>query len=328
MKLGRVLIACGLLLALALPFLPPFVDRPDLQRWLVQGLILAMFAIAFSISAGLINLVNFGFAAFVGVGGYCSAIIAEVAQISPWISMWIAFGIGGALGAVAGAITMRLRGIYAAMIFWFLGLALQGLVTNLAWLTGGNSGYIAKTLFSTASNVPYYYTALGLLGFGTLLFIGLQRSWIGLAFQAAGDNVDAARASGVNLRAYRTLNVTIACALAALYGAFYAHYYGILTPGFLGTSKTVEIMVPAYVGGRGSALGIIITSLGIVGLTSWLEAKMTDIPGLAMILFSGLLIATLIFLPKGLASIRLRSLSHRWVRKDRLKDTIELRSGT
>jgi branched-chain amino acid transport system permease protein len=312
----RMASVTALLLAIALPLVPPLSERPDLMRWLVQALILAMFAVAFSISAGLANLVNFGFAAFVGVGAYFSAIIADAANISPWMTIWFSFLAGGALGAAAGSITMKLRGIYAAVIFWFLGLALEGLVTNLTWLTRGSSGYISQTLFDTASSTPYYYVALALLGLGCIIYVAVRRSNAGLAFKALGDNVDVARASGVSILKYRTLNVTISCGLAGLYGAFYAHYYGVLTPGVLSTTQTVQIMVPAYLGGRTSLGGVIAASLGVVIFTNWLDSQMTNIPGLDMIIYSVLLLIALTFFPKGLGGIKLNPRIKAWV--DRL----------
>jgi branched-chain amino acid transport system permease protein len=309
MNRRHYMILVSIALALALPIVPPLSERPDLLRWVVQGVVLAMFAVSFSVSAGLINLVNFGFAAFIGVGAYCSAIIADETGISPWITMWMSFVFGGAIGATTGAITLKLRGIYAAVIFWFLGLALEGLVTNLTGLTRGSSGYISQRLFDTASNLPYYYVALGLLAFGCLVFVAVNRSRAGLAFKALGDNVDAARASGVDILGYRSLNVTISCALAGLSGAFYAHFYGVLTPGVLSTAQSVMIMVPGYLGGRSSLGGVIAASLGVVILTNWLDAVTADMPGLDMIIYSILLLVAVVFMPKGLVGLRIRPAS-------------------
>jgi branched-chain amino acid transport system permease protein len=48
------------------------------------------------------------------------------------------------------------------------------------------------------------------------------------------------------------LNFTLSCGLAGWLGGFYAHYIGILTPELMHTSKTVEVLAVAYIGGRGS----------------------------------------------------------------------------
>lgn len=57
----------------------------------------------------------------------------------------------------------------------------------------------------------------------------ITKSHYGLAFRAIGQNVDAARASGLNPTHYRVFNFILQCALAGWLGGFYAHSYGILT---------------------------------------------------------------------------------------------------
>ena len=56
---------------------------------------MAAMAVAFDFTAGYIDIVNFGFAAFVGVGAYTSGLLAVDFGISPWIGM---FGGAAAVG--------------------------------------------------------------------------------------------------------------------------------------------------------------------------------------------------------------------------------------
>ena len=107
---------------LVLPLVPPF-NQEYLIRWLISAAFIASLAVAFDFTAGLINIVNFGFCAIMGVGGYTSAILAERIGLSPWLGM-LAGGVTAAiLGLVIGMITLRLRGIFAACLAWFFGLA-------------------------------------------------------------------------------------------------------------------------------------------------------------------------------------------------------------
>lgn len=299
----RFRLAALVAVVVALPLLPPFNERPDLVRWLVEAVILGQFALALDFSAGLINIVNFGFAAFAGFGGYVSAWAAVNLDLSPWLTMWLAFAGGGLLGACAGGLTLRLRGIYAAVGLWFFGLAIQGLAINLSEITGGSSGFIAPTLFDGASSTPYYYTGAALLLVAYVLFRRLARSSAGLAFRAIGQNLDVARASGVSLVRFRLLNFILSCAFAGLFGAFYVHYYGILTPNMLETTQTIQALVPLYVGGRGTLWGGPAAALPIVFLTDWLEAKFSETPGLDLVIYSGLLMTVLTLAPGGISGL-------------------------
>jgi branched-chain amino acid transport system permease protein len=301
-----VIFAAGAALIVGLPWIPPFDGRADLLRLTVQAVILAQFALALDFSAGSSGIVNFGFAAFVGFGGYVSALCAEHLNLSPWFSMPIAFAATGLLGALAGGLTLRLRGIYAAVSLWFFGLALEGAAINLTAITGGSSGYLAPVLFETSSNTPYYYTGVALLLGAYAVLRKIRQSSAGLAAQALEQNLDVARASGVSLIRYRILIFVISCAFAGLFGAFYAHYYGVLTPALLGTTQTVQILLPIYLGGRGALWGGVVTAFPLVFLANWLESLFADTPGLDLLIYSLLLMASLAYMPQGLAGLASR----------------------
>jgi branched-chain amino acid transport system permease protein len=301
-----VILVAAAALIVGLPWIPPFDARPDLVRLVVQAVILAQFALALDFSAGSGGIVNFGFAAFVGFGGYVSAWCAGHLNLSPWLTMPIAFAGTGLLGALAGSLTLRLRGIYAAVSLWFFGLALEGLAINLTAVTGGSSGYLAPMLFETSSNTPYYYTGVGLLLVTFAILRTIGRSSAGLAARALEQNIDAARASGVSLIRFRILIFVVSCAFAGLSGAFHAHYYGVLTPDLLGTTQTTQILVPIYLGGRGTLWGGIVTAFPLVFLANWLDGLFADTPGLDLLVYSFLLMVSVAYLPQGLAGLASR----------------------
>lgn len=297
------------LVLLVLPLIPPF-DRQDFTRYLVGAVLMAAQAIAFDFTAGYINVVNFGFAAFVGLGGYTSGLLAVNLGLSPWIGIFIGALAAGLLGLLTGALTLRLRGIYAAVMAWFVGLALMGIVRNWTDLTRGSLGLNVPLFFTSSDNLPYYYVILAMLVATLLVLLLVIRSRLGLAFRAIGQNVDAARASGISPTRYLVINFTLSCAFAGLLGGFYAHYYGILTPDVMLTSHTVEVLAIAYIGGRGSLWGgaLIAIPLGIG--VELLRIQFTDLPGLHLVLYGLLLILVMIYRPAGVAGF-LRGLDAR-----------------
>ncbi len=312
--LGRPLRAIVLLaVLLVLPLVPPF-DRQDLMRWLVGAAFMAAQAVAFDFTAGYINVVNFGFAAFVGLGGYTSGLLAVNLGISPWIGIFIGGAVAGLVGLFTGALTLRLRGIYAAVMAWFVGLALMGLVRNLPDITRGSLGLNVPLFLDTSDNLPYYYiiTAMLVVTFIVLAFV--IRSHIGLAFRAIGQNVQAARASGINPTRYLVINFTLSCAFAGWLGGFYAHYYGILTPDVMATTHTMEVLAVAYIGGRGSLWGGALVAFPLVVGVELLRTQFSDVPGLHLVLYGLLLILVMIYRPGGVAA-GLRALDGRLRRR-------------
>ena len=224
----------------ALGLLPLLVHDEYVLQLLISSLFLGCQAMAFDFTAGFINVVNFGFAAVLGVGAYSSALLVLHWGISPWLGLLGGATVSAVVGALIGALTLRLHGIYAAVMTWFVGLTLLSLVASLSGLTRGYQGLNTPLFVETAQRRPYFYIILILT---LLTYLSLQwvcRSPIGLAFRAIGQNLEAAVASGINPTKYRVINFTLSCAFAGLLGAFYAHFLGVLTPDVMHSRQTVD----------------------------------------------------------------------------------------
>jgi branched-chain amino acid transport system permease protein len=299
-----------LVIVAILPLIPPF-SQEHMIRWLIMGAFLAAQAAAFDFTSGYISVVNFGFAAVLGLGAYTSAILANKSPvlmvqpgISPWIGIWIGAILAGVVGLGLGWLTLRLRGIFAAVMAWFVGIALMGLVRNLTDLTRGPLGMNPETLFDTAANLPYYYVILAMMLVVYVILRLVTRSHFGLAFKAIGQNIEAARASGINPTKYRVINFALSCMFAGWLGGFYAHYFGSLTPQTLmHTSKTVEVLALAYIGGRGSMWGGMFVAFPFVFLIEYLRSNLTELPGLHLVLYGLLMVLVMIFYPNGVAGL-------------------------
>ncbi len=266
-------------------------------RIIITSLIIAVLGMGFDFSSGYINIVNFGYAAFMGLGAYTSGILTTRLGLSPWITVFAAILFSGGVGFFLGLLTLRLRGIFAACMAWFLALVVYSLAVNWVGLTRGSSGLIVPRLFGTPSNIPFYYL---LIFIGIISYIILNKiinSQIGDAFLAIGQDLEAAHASGVDSTRFKIINFTISCAIAGLVGWFYAHYFRILTPEVTHTRQTVEILAVSYIGGRGSLWGSFVAALIVLPLLEILR----PIQELRFILYGLLLAAVMIYYPGGMA---------------------------
>ncbi len=302
----------GLLIIIAvLPFLSPF-DQEHILRWMIMGAFLAAQAVAFDFTAGFISVVNFGFAALLGLGAYTSGMLTNTRPtiimqfgLSPWIGIWAGALVAGAVGLLLGMLTLRLRGIFAAVMAWFVGIALMGIVNNMTEWTRGPLGMAPVSLLERGTgNREYFYIILAMM---VIIYITLKlitNSNYGLAFRAIGQNIDAARASGINPTKYRVFNFTVSAFFAGWLGGFYAHYFGSLTPmTLMHTSKTVEVLAIAYIGGRGSLWGGIAVAFPFVFFIEYLRSNLTDLPGLHMVIYGILMILVMIYYPAGLSGV-------------------------
>jgi len=294
-------LVCLLVLAL-LPLIPPF-NQEYLVRWMVVGLFMAAQAVAFDFTSGYINIVNFGFAAFVGLGAYTSAILAVRFGLSPWAGMFVGVLPAALVGFLTGVLTLRLRGIFAAVMAWFISLALWGLATKLVFLTEGPLGLNCPTLLRTSSNIPYFYILFVMFMVVYIVLKRVVRSHMGLAFRAIGQNMEAARTSGINPTRYRIINFTLSCAFAGWLGGFYAHYYGILMPDVMHTGKTIEVLVIVYIGGRASLWGGALVAIPFVIATEMVRSVFSQYPGVNLIFYGLFLIVVMIYYPGGAAQL-------------------------
>lgn len=310
-RIGFTPLGAILLVILAiLPFIPPF-NQEHILRWLIAAAYLGAQAAAFDFTAGYINIVNFGFAAILGLGAYTSAILADSSGrlmfapgLSPWITIFIGAIAAGLLGLLVGLLTLRLRGIFAAVMAWFVGLALIGITRNLTDLTRGPLGLHPPALLDTVSNRPYFYVILVMMVVVYVVLRMVTKSQIGLAFRAIGQNMDAARASGIDPTWYRVLNFTLSCFFAGLLGGFFAHYNRSLTPSTLmHTSKTVEVLAIAYIGGRGSLWGGIFTAFPFIFFIQYVRSSFTGLPGLHLVIYGILMILVMIYYPGGASQL-------------------------
>jgi branched-chain amino acid transport system permease protein len=299
-----------LLLLLVLPLLPPF-NAEHILRWLIMAAFLAAQSVAFDFTAGYINVVNFGFAAILGLGAYTAAIMANTSPVlaiqpglSPWIAIWIGALVSGLVGLGLGVLTLRLRGIFAAVMAWFVGIALMGIIRNWTAVTRGPLGMHPHSLLETTDNLPYFYVIMVMMLAVYIVLKLVVRSHYGLAFKAIGQNFDAARASGINPTYYRVFNFTLSAFFAGWLGGFYAFYFGALTPQTLmHTSKTVEVLAIAYIGGRGSLWGGMAIAFPFVFGIEFLRSNFTELPGLHLVIYGVLMVVVMIYYPAGFAGL-------------------------
>lgn len=289
----------ALIILAALILAPVLITDEYVLHLMIVSLLFGAQAMAFDMTAGYINVVNFGFAAFVGLGAYTSGILSANFGISPWFGFLLAPITAGLLGFLTGLLTLRLRGIYAAVMAWFVGLTLMSLAIVNVNITRGQLGLIVPLLLPTTAQLPYYYIILAIAALTFVVLRTVTHSHIGLAFRAIGQNVEAAQASGVDPTRYRVMNFTLSCALAGLMGVFYAHYIGILTPNVMQTQQTVQVLALAYIGGRGSIWGGLLAAFLVIPIFESLKQLFE----IRLIIYGLLLILTMIVYPTGLAGI-------------------------
>ncbi|MDQ7095136.1 branched-chain amino acid ABC transporter permease [Desulfosporosinus sp. PR] len=296
-KMGLSLLSVVMFALLALA--PYIIGEEYIINLLVVSLMYGTLAMGFDLSAGFIDVANWGYAGLMGLGGYTSALLLTDLGVSPWLGIIAGALLAMLVGMIIGLLSLRMNGLFAAILAWFVGLVLMAMANTLQNFTRGALGLNVDLFFQTAWSKPYFYVILVICVITFIVLRLVTKSRFGLAFKALGQDAEAARASGVNPLKYKVLNFTISCFIAGLVGGFYAHFTGILTPDVMATTHTLEILVIAYIGGRGSIWGPLLAAFIIEPVFSYLNGLMEW----KFVIYGLLLILVMIYFPGGIASL-------------------------
>ncbi len=252
-------------------------------------------ATAFNIIAGFTGYMPFGYVAFYGMGTYATAILVVNFNVSPYLAIPAA-GVAGMVLALIFAPTLRLGGIYFAIVSLSLAVIMQRIM-GLAPddLTGGSHGL---NLGAKTNRQDGYYAMLLVLVMALTTVTWLARSRLGKALKAIRDDAEAADAMGVNVQRSRLYAWLMSAGFASLCGGVQAWFTGALDPitafDVLVTAKTV---IYAMAGGLGTVTGPVIGTVILV----WVDELIwREFPILNNFLL-GLIIALLIlFMPRGI----------------------------
>ena len=214
---------------------------------------------------------NIGHSAFMSVGAYTSALLAKNLGVPFELSL-----LGGAVlamltGIVMGYPSLRLRGVYFAMVTVAFVEAIRLIVQIWVSLTRGMSGLsgipkpsLLGMILTTKTD--QCYLALGLMVLILLILYKLEYSRLGLIWKSIGMADTLALSLGVNVASYKLLAFAVGCFFAGVAGAFYAHFVRFLFPPTFDFLMATNILVYNYVGGRGHFWGPVVGA----AFLSWL----------------------------------------------------------
>lgn len=271
---------------------------------IVASLTIGGVALAWAMLGNLGGLVSFGHAAFFGVGGYTSALLATG---QGW-NVFAALIAGGVMAAVFSLLTLpalRLRGPYFALAILAFAEILRILATEFDWLTNGAAGILSIPRFPVLFGVDFgtkvggYYVALSLVLLTVLVYALIRKSPEGLALRAMHESEDATRVVGVNATLLKAMMLLVSAFFTGLMGAFNAHYINFLEPdyAFSGSWTTLAI-VAAIFGGYRTLSGPLVGAI-IVYLADQLLFK-TLMPSGHQLILGALLAIIVILSPRGL----------------------------
>lgn len=289
-----------LVLAVVLALLPLVLPNAFYFDVVIRIAINATLAIALNLLIGYCGQISLGHAGFFGLGAYGSAILTTHWDWKAPTAMLASAAIVGVVAWVVARVILRLKGHYLAMATLGLGIIVTIVLTNEASLTGGPDGMSVGD-FSVFGLRLYgervwYWAFAGLLIAAVVLAGNLVESPAGRALRALHGSEVAARVVGVDTASFKTRVFVLSAVVAAVMGSLTAHYLGFITPQVAGFHKSVELVTMVVVGGMASIWGSVFGA----ALLSLLPELLARFEGFETIVFGLILVATMIFLPRGI----------------------------
>lgn len=305
---------------------------------MIRAGIFTTILVGLNLLMGYAGQVSLGQAAFYGMGAFFSAILTTRAHVLgipagvasawwwPWVLMPVGAALVGGLAYLIGLLILRLRGHYLAMATLGLGVVVfivlrENLGLPRLNLTGGFDGVYGIQRLRIGEFVlwpaPRYYALVWTVASGAIaLGLNVVNSGTGRALRAIHGSEIAAETLGVAVPRYKAQIFALSAALASLAGSLYAHFQAAVIPATFGFVPSLELVVMSAVGGMASVWGAPIGALAILLLQELLRTQMRSVfPAVKVefeaVAFGLLLVAVMLFWPRGLAGHGLRWLRPR-----------------
>ncbi|MDQ0272461.1 branched-chain amino acid ABC transporter permease [Cytobacillus purgationiresistens] len=221
-----------------------------------------------TLSTGQLSLANAG---FMGIGAYTSALLTIHFELPIVVGIIAGALVAAICGILIGIPTLRLQGVYLAIVTLGFGEVIRVVFVNWETLTNGSVGisgipHIGREILSTLQGFGFNPSMLGLQNnqfiflsiFTLLLLVTIFIIWffrrqhssrVGRAFAAIKLDEKAAESMGINITYYKVLAFAQGALVAGFAGAMYAHILAYISPADFAYHRAVEILIFVVFGG-------------------------------------------------------------------------------
>jgi branched-chain amino acid transport system permease protein len=242
-----------------------------------QSLALGLIALSLTFLGGYGGMVSLAQMTVAGIAGYMFAIFGASASADTtislgwpwWLAVLAAIAIATVCATFIGWLSVRTEGIYTIMITLAVGVAFYYLCLQNYSIFNGFQGFqrvqAPKLLdISLRDPLPFYYLALFCALAGYFFVKYLLRAPFGIALQGIRDNPRRMNALGFNVTAHRVAAYAVAGLMAAVGGVLLVWYNGLITPGSVGMSWLINILIIAVLGGMRHPIGAFLGAIVFV----------------------------------------------------------------
>ena len=299
----------GVLFALA-ALVPLLTSNEYVIRIAGNICLFGLLALGLNVVVGYAGLLDLGYMAFYGLGGYCYAMLASNQfglHLPTLVAVIVVVALAALAGLLLGSPSLRLSGDYLAIVTLGFGQAFVLLVNTMdkvgvPWsaqplnITGGPNGItpidkLHMFGWELASVADYFYVLLATLALVLVVLHHIDRSRVGRAWRALREDTLAAEAMGIPVRRLKLLAFAIGAAIAGLSGSIFAAWQTAIFPQNFDVTLLITLYAMVVLGGVGSLPGALAGAFLLSVIPELLRG-----PDTARVLFYGGVVALLLLL--------------------------------
>ena len=291
----------GAVAALAIfPYVGPLFLGAFYTLLMIEAMVYAIFALGYDIIMGHTGMISFGHAAYFGLGVYGGAL--TLIHLAEGVIPMLLVGIFAStlFAIVVGFFSLRLTGVYFALITFAFAQILYEIVIRTGDITGGFNGLGVPSprlffTFEMSEILVYYFILITLVAvYGAVKL--MMNSPLGLIFTAIGENEQRVEFLGYNVDRYKQISFILSGMISGLAGGLLLLSTGFASPNTLYWFLSGQIIVMTLFGGLGTLYGPMIGA----GIIIYLEAFLSSAIGAWRIVLGIIFIVVVIYFPDGL----------------------------
>ncbi len=284
----------------------PLVAGSYVQYLASLALINGIAAIGLTILTGQAGQVSLCSSSFMAVGAYAVVWLTGPAALPFWGALPLAGLAAAVFGLVVGLPALRVRGYYLAVVtLGFLEIT-QILIESFPAVTGGVRGVSAvRPALSSGvrlGDAPFFHLTLAVTVLMTLLALTLVRSPLGSAMRAVHASERVAATLGFAVGPTKLAAFAVAAFYAGIAGGLFAPLVGFVDPLEFGLLTSIQHIIFAVFGGIGSIAGALFGA----AVLSVLPEGLRDLKEYMELIYSVLLLLSLLLMPSGVAGLPAR----------------------
>jgi branched-chain amino acid transport system permease protein len=292
----------SLLLLVFLSLFPLFTDKSYIMGVMCRILMYATIAGALNIINGYSGQTCLGVAGFFCFGAYTEAILATKVGLNFWLCIPLAGVVTAFIGLLVAWPTLKMSGIYLAIVTLGFSEIARLFALNATPLTGGALGIknipvpeLFGIVFKNSRSYYYLFLILAIL----FLFVSnrVVKSKIGRAWMSIREDELASKSLGVNSSVYKAANFMYGAFWIGVVGSVYAPYVRFIDSTYFSLDEGWNILSMVILGGQGTFLGPIIGSI----IVNFLTEVLRPIGQWRLVAFALLIIFMMWYRPQGLA---------------------------